>query len=213
MIDWAIKGFEFGNCNCAPGCPCQFSQLPSDGTCEAIDVIRIDEGHYGDVRLGGLYCGFMVKWPGAVHEGNGQMQLFIDDKASDDQVAALEKIMTGQDTAEFATMFNVFSLMCPTKHETLRAGITMEYDADSGIGHAKIGDIAEVDVKPIPNIVSGDPHHVSIALRAGFEFSEAVMATGSTSLRNTAFDLDKVKNSHLHVAHLNLTGNGIVKAA
>ncbi len=27
MIDWAIKGREFANCNCSYGCPCQFNAL------------------------------------------------------------------------------------------------------------------------------------------------------------------------------------------
>ncbi len=35
MIDWAIKGREFANCNCSYGCPCQFNALPTDGTCKA----------------------------------------------------------------------------------------------------------------------------------------------------------------------------------
>lgn len=213
MTEWAIHGQEIGNCNCNPGCPCQFSQLPTDGTCEASLTYRIDKGHYGDVKLDGLYAAVLYKWPGPVHEGNGQMQMIIDKRASDEQRTALEAIMTGEDTEEFATMFYVFSLMSPTKHETLSAEISLEYDPETGIGSAHAGNYSKTQVQPIPNIVSGDPHFVSIALPKGFEFSEAQMACGSTKTSNAAISLEKNSGTHAHVAELHLTGKGVERAA
>ncbi|OED49690.1 hypothetical protein AB838_05060 [Rhodobacteraceae bacterium (ex Bugula neritina AB1)] len=213
MKDWAIHGQEIGNCNCNPGCPCQFSQLPTDGTCEAVLTYRIDKGHYGNVELDGLYAAVLYKWPGPVHEGDGQMQMIIDQHATPEQRAALEAIMTGEDTDEFATMFYVFSLMSPTKHETLTADISLEYDPETGTGMARIGEFAETKVHPIPNIVSGDPHFVTIALPKGFEFAEAAMAAGSTQTRNAAISLEKNSGTHAHVAALHLTGQGVERAA
>ncbi|WP_027244331.1 DUF1326 domain-containing protein [Leisingera daeponensis] len=213
MTDWAIHGQEIGNCNCNPGCPCQFSQLPTDGTCEALLTYRIDKGHYGSVKLDGLHAAVLYKWPGPVHEGNGQMQMIIDERATDDQRAALEAIMTGEDTDEFATMFSVFSLMSPNRHETLSAEISLDYDAESGTGTATVGSYAETKVQPIPNIVSGDPHFISISLPNGFEFSKAAMACGTTRTRNAAISLEKNSGTHAHIADLHLTGRGVERAA
>ena len=72
--------------------PCQFSQLPTDGTCEAVAGFDFQDGHYGDVKLGGLKAVGLYKWPGPIHEGNGEMQLILDDKATPEQRAALEAI-------------------------------------------------------------------------------------------------------------------------
>ncbi|GHG91671.1 DUF1326 domain-containing protein [Pseudodonghicola xiamenensis] len=213
MKDWAIHGQEIGNCNCNPGCPCQFSQLPTGGSCEALLTFRIDTGHYGDVKLDGLHAACLYKWPGPVHEGNGQMQMIIDESATAEQRAALEAIMTGEDTVEFGTMFYVFSLMSPTRHETLTADISLDYDADTGIGTARVGDLAQTSVKPIPNIVSGEPHVVKISLPDGFEFAEATMACGSTITQDTAIRLEKNTGTHAHIADLHMTGNGIERAA
>ncbi|MDX1430134.1 MAG: DUF1326 domain-containing protein, partial [Rhodothermales bacterium] len=55
-IEWEVKGPHFANCNCDYGCPCQFNALPTHGDCRAVVVWRIDEGHYGDVRLDGLFA-------------------------------------------------------------------------------------------------------------------------------------------------------------
>ena len=54
FVEWEIKAKEFGNCNCAYGCPCQFNALPTNGDCMAVVGIQVDEGHFGQTRLDGL---------------------------------------------------------------------------------------------------------------------------------------------------------------
>ena len=78
-VEWEIKGTEFANCNCACGCGCQFNALPDKGFCEAVAGYQIHQGNFGDVRLDGLRAAAMWRWPGAVHEGNGVMQIVIDE--------------------------------------------------------------------------------------------------------------------------------------
>ena len=73
MTPWEIHAVEVSNCNCAYGCPCQFNALPTCQTCEAAGGFRIDSGHHGDVSLAGLNAAFTAKWPGPIHEGNGEI--------------------------------------------------------------------------------------------------------------------------------------------
>ena len=47
---------------------------------------------YGSVRLDGVRAAVAVKWPGAIHEGNGVAAIFIDKDASPQQRDALSKI-------------------------------------------------------------------------------------------------------------------------
>ena len=77
MTAWSIQATELANCNCAYGCPCQFSSLPTNGSCEAAAGIEIKKGHYGDTNLDGTRAAMVVKWPGPIHEGNGEMQIII----------------------------------------------------------------------------------------------------------------------------------------
>jgi hypothetical protein len=85
MVEWEIKGQELANCNCSYGCPCQFNARPTDDTCEAAVGYEVQEGHYGEVSLDGLRAAAVYKWPGAVHEGNGEMQLIIDESTDEEQ--------------------------------------------------------------------------------------------------------------------------------
>lgn len=212
MKDWHIQGEELANCNCNYGCPCQFSVLPTDGTCEAAVVYDIKSGHYGEVSLDGLRAAGVYKWPGPIHEGNGEFQLIVDARASDEQRAALEAIMTGKDTSEMATMWFVFSAMCPQQHETLSAPIEVELNLENRTGRARVDGVFDLSARPIPNIVTGDPHRATLNLPNGFEFAQAELASGSTTTSGGAISLTKNSDSHAHFASLHLTGDGVVRA-
>ena len=69
--EWRIKAVHLGNCNCAYGCPCKFSALPTHGNCRSVVAYKIEEGYFGAIRLDGLRAALITSWPGAIHEGNG----------------------------------------------------------------------------------------------------------------------------------------------
>src|SRR5262245_48787763 len=114
VVEWMLRGREFGNCNCSYGCPCQFNALPTHGHCRAIMVLEIEEGHHGGTRLDGLRAACVYRWPGPIHEGKGERQAIIDRRASQPQREALLRIMNGEDTEPGATMFQIFALMSET---------------------------------------------------------------------------------------------------
>jgi len=209
MTDWSVQGEEMVNCNCNFGCPCQFGVLPTHGTCEAAVVVKIDKGHYGDVNLDGLRAAGVYKWPGAIHEGNGQMQLIIDENADESQRAAIQSIMTGEDTDEMATMWFVYSAMAPNRHDTVYRKISLDWDYEDRTGNAQVSDTFELDVKPIPNIVSGLPHRIRIGMPQGFEFDQAEMASGRTRTNGGSISLENNTDTHAHFAKLHLTGSGV----
>src|ERR1700688_1981588 len=118
-VEWRVKATELANCNCIYACPCQFNALPTNGNCHGSLGFEIEEGHFGAVRLDGLRAVVLVNFPGPVHEGNGTMQVIIDERADAAQRDALLKIVTGQETDDMATMWWVYSAMAPHKLEPL----------------------------------------------------------------------------------------------
>ncbi len=213
MTSWEIHGRSFANCNCAYGCPCQFNALPTDGTCEAAVSFIIDQGFHGDVSLDGLMAAFTAKFPGPVHEGNGEQQLIIDERATDDQRAALQSIMTGGDTEEMATMFWVYSAMSPNKHETLFKKLEMEIDIEARKGRILVEDVYEAIGEPIKNPVTGAEHRARIDIPNGFEFRIAEMGSGTTTTMGGDIQLEKNKSSYGQFAEMHLSNSGIVDAA
>ena len=207
--DWQIEGRELANCNCAYGCPCQFNALPTYGNCHAFIGYQIDKGHFGDVRLDGLRAALVVSWPGAVHEGNGTMQVIVDERADARQREALRKIVSGEDTAEMATMWWVYSAMSPNKLETLYKPIEFEMDTEKRTGRLSIPGVGEMTGEPIRNPVTGDEHRVRIDLPHGFEYTRAEIGSASSSVKGQI--PMELKNSYGQFAELRLSDKGVIR--
>ena len=208
-VDWEIKGRSFGNCNCSYGCPCQFNALPTDGTCRAAVGYQIDEGHFGDVKLDGVRAAGLYTWPGAVHEGNGTMQLIVDESASDAQREALLTIMQGKETEPMTTMWSVFTAMCSTILDPLSKPIEFEVDVDERTARLSIPGIVETRGEPIKNPVTGAVHRVRIDMPDGFEYSLAEIGSGTTKATGEiklAFEASYGQFNNLH-----LTATGPVR--
>ena len=82
MKKWFFEADYLQACNCDYGCPCEFAAPPTTGFCEGAGVWKIERGKYGDLSLDGLGLAFAAKWPGAIHQGNGTVCLFVDERAS-----------------------------------------------------------------------------------------------------------------------------------
>ena len=93
---WAYQAEMIAACNCDWGCPCNFNQKPTNGNCDGVWTAHITSGSCGDTKLDGLKCAFGGRWPGALHEGRGSAQLWIDETASAEQREALEGILKGR---------------------------------------------------------------------------------------------------------------------
>lgn len=208
-VEWRLRGDEFANCNCSYGCPCQFNALPTHGMCEAAAFVSIQEGHFGDVRLDGLGTAFLVHFPGAPHEGNGTMQVVVDERADARQRAALVKILTGEETDAMATMWWVYSAMSPNKLEPLFLPIEFEVDVEARHARINIPGLVEATAEPIKNPVTGAEHRVRIDLPEGFEFRIAEIGSGSTKASG-AIKLD-LRNTYGQFAHLHLSNKGVVE--
>jgi hypothetical protein len=96
MSKWWWKADYIESCNCAHGCPCNFTAIPTDGTCQAVGAYRIHEGAYDNVRLDGCGFGWILRWPNPIHRGNGRCVIFIDERADKAQRAALSEIVSGK---------------------------------------------------------------------------------------------------------------------
>lgn len=209
MINWEIHGLEFGNCNCSYGCPCQFNDLPTHGNCKAVAFFRIDRGHFGDVRLDGLKCGIAVKWPGAVHQGKGVMQPFIDETANEAQRKALLSIMTGKETKDAATFFWIYSAMCDTIHEPVYTRIDIDADMGARVATCKAVGVATGRGEPILNPVTGAQHRVGILMPNGFEYTVNEVGRGwSHSTGKVEIELD---NSYAHWCELHMNNDGLIR--
>jgi hypothetical protein len=209
MTPWEIQGTELINCNCSYGCPCQFNALPTKGFCEAMGAISIDSGHHSNVQLDGVKIAVVFQWPGPIHEGKGRCQPVVDKRATPAQREAILKIMAGQDTEPFATMFSVFASTLEQVFDPIVTQIDYDVDVDARRGRIHVDGVFDTVGEPIRNPVTGAEHRARIDLPHGFEYELAEVGSAtSRSQGNIALDL---KDSYGQFARLHLNNKGPIR--
>ena len=211
MTYWRLKGRELVNCSCDYGCNCQFGGLPDKGHCHAAFSMVIDDGVHGDTDLSGLHIAALFKWPGPIHEGKGEAQAYVDERADDAQRQALLTIMTGGDTDPFATVFAVFASTIETMHEPRFVPFEMSVDVDKRVGETKLGAEVTITGEPIKSPVDGREIRARIDLPDGFEYELAEI--GSATTRASGPMPLELTSSYAQFANIHLDSHGVVRAA
>jgi hypothetical protein len=91
-----VSGQYFESCNCYAPCSCECLSPPSDGDCAALVAWHIDKGSLDDVQLDGLNVALFSVVPGHMMENKWRVALYLDQRASPAQLAALGKVFSGQ---------------------------------------------------------------------------------------------------------------------
>ncbi len=209
--EWELIGTEYGNCNCDYGCPCQFNGRPSseNGDCRYATFTQIDEGYYGDVKLDGLRFVWLGGWPGAVHEGDGEYQIIIDERGSDEQRDAIRRITYNEDTEELLSHYAFYCAMCSTLHEPIVAPIILEIDVEERMGRGEVPGVLVANAEPVRNPVTGKPHRAQIVLPEGF--GSTIIETASGTVRSTAAVKLDFADTFASFEKLHMTNKGIVR--
>jgi hypothetical protein len=171
---WELEGTVLIACNCDYGCPCNFNALPSQGYCEGGWTWHVDKGRYRDTRLDGLNFTVLAKWPGAIHEGNGEALILFDERADDSQREAIETLVGG----DVGGPWGVFAWTWPTIHGPNPAAYELELDGLSS--RMKAGDAVELELGPIANPVTGAEVHPGVVLPEGIVVKQADFGTSKT---------------------------------
>ena len=169
MSQWWLKADYFESCNCAHGCPCNLTSMPTDGTCTTVSAWSIREGAMGEVRLDGLILGFCVAWPNPIHEGNGRCVVYVDDRADDAQREALGRIGSG--LAGPGGPFEIFASTYSEPARVVVGPITLRHEGHNA--EIQFGDLARARIAPIKSEMDGSEASARMVLPKGFIWGEA----------------------------------------
>ena len=170
---WGFEADFLQACNCDYGCPCEFSAPPTRGFCEGTGAWRVIKGQFGAVPLDGLCVAFAARWPKAIHEGNGTLALFIDERASAAQREALLTICSGQ---AGGLPFEILATTITTVLDPVFAPVHFHLDGRNS--SVRIGDALNVALEPIKNPMTGEPESVRVVHATGFIFKDAEAVSG-----------------------------------
>ena len=146
---WHLSGDYFENCNCDVVCPCLVSPAapmtarPSQGVCDVALIFHIDQGSYGQVSLDGLNVAVIAHTPGPMADGNWTLGAYIDERANEDQMAALGAIFSGAEGGPMAA----FAPLVGTHLGAKKAAIS--YTISGNNRAAEIPGILHMAVEPL----------------------------------------------------------------
>jgi hypothetical protein len=159
---WRLKVHWLETCNCEAGCNCNFGGFPDYGFCQAICGIAVEEGQYGSIDLAGVNAVFAGKWPKAIHDGHGQVVVFVDSAATAEQAEAMTVILSGRDGG---MPWEIFATTIERLEGPVRRPITMTIDGRRS--RFQIDGVLQVALTPLKNPVTGDEHEVHIVFPTG----------------------------------------------
>ena len=196
-----VKADAVEACNCQNGCNCQFAGYPNEGKCEFIIGWHVRDGHFGDVSLNGVRAAAAAKYPGAIHEGNGHVVLFIDDEATDAQVNAFATILSGKlGGMPWEALAGTIGRLDGPVRKPIDIKIAAERSSLRVAGHI------DLQLTPFVNPVTGKENHVHITYpNGGFFWNDAAVAT--TSAMRAQFGDLKLEwpNKYASAAEVNWT--------
>jgi len=162
-------------CNCGTACGCQFSGFPTsdNGGCDLLIGGEVKEGKYGDIDLKGVRYVVAGMYPKAIHEGNGKVAVFIDQKASDKQAEAITIILSGQ---AGGMPWEALAGTVAVLEGPVRKPIDMQVNGTRS-GY-KIPGVLEMQQRPMRDALSGQDKEVQIVYpKGGFFWNTGNIAT------------------------------------
>jgi len=203
---WLMKGRYLKNCNCIAACPCDTIGIPYPGRgCEGIAGMHIERGHFNNLNLDGLTWIVTYRWPGPLHEGNGAVQPFIDERANPPQREALLTILSGRAGNPW---FEFLASTVTTVYEPQFVAIEFEFDKHRRRARVLIPGAIETVSAPLLLPNTGAEHRVVLQLPAGIEYREIEVAQAIV-LRGTAAIKFEYSGTHCSLAEIEHTQAGL----
>ena len=151
---WKLEGTYFENCNCEWVCPCTVTSLVAPATqerCQVALIYHVGAGEIEGADVSGLTVAVIADTPRQMTDGNWNLGLIVDDKASQDQADRLTGVFSGQKGGPMAALAPLVGKVLGVERAT------MEY-SDQGLRHSvRIGEAVRIEVEDfVPPGLGGD---------------------------------------------------------
>ena len=173
-VGYDLEGTLLEVCSCDVLCPCWIGEDPDQGDCVSVVAYTFERGTIAGQDVSGLAIASVVHIPGNVLAGNWRRVLLIDDKASDEQAAAIEKFAKGELGGPMADLAGLVG------EEVAVERVPMSHKVEDGAGTLRAGEngsIISADMHPykgpdgttttlhdsIFSTVPGSPAYVAVA--------------------------------------------------
>lgn len=188
-MGYELEGQLLEVCTCKVLCPCWVGEDPDgDGTCDSINSWHIDRGKVDGVDVSGLTIASVNHIPGNVLKGNWRVIFFVDDRATEQQRAALVGVFTGEAGGPVRDLAGLYGEIlaiesAPIRFDVVEGRGTLEIGRDFGAEMAPLQgatgkvttlhDTAFSTIPGSPSFVSKASYYRAKEPRLGFDINLA----------------------------------------
>jgi hypothetical protein len=123
-------------CTCEALCPCWAAQDPDGGACAFNWVFDFDSGTVDGEDVTGLRMAFFGSFEGNPLSGDVRLAVFVDDRATEQQQAALLRAFTGELGGPLGDLASLVGEVVTVER------VPIEVDLTDGTGHFRVGNLA-----------------------------------------------------------------------
>jgi hypothetical protein len=159
---WNLEGDYFEGCNCDLICPCIFKGDPDEGYCNVTVAWHIQKGNYdadgnnNKINLDGLNVVALFHTPGNMLTGpKWNAAMYIDERATKEQIDSLTTIYSGQAGGFFAVITNLIGKMLGVK------SVPIEFGIDGKRRWLRIKDLLQLEIE---GFVGADPNNEALVV-------------------------------------------------
>ena len=154
-MSWNLSGSYFETCSCELMCPCNmsFDHGATYDYCRVTLVFNIKAGEIEGTDVSGLKVAAIVDSPKVMTEGNWKLGMFVDERATDEQLEKLTAVFGGQKGGPMEALGPLVGELLGVE----RAAIEVEED---GLRHSvRIGDAIDFEIEDIVpfGVTTGQP--------------------------------------------------------
>ena len=139
---YQLEGRLLEVCNCRVLCPCWIGEDPDNGTCDTVIAWRFDKGKVDDIDVTDRTLVVIAHVPGNILKGNWRAAVYVDDKATPEQEAALLSVYTGKQGGPVADLVQLIGEVVAVERSPI------SFEVKEGKGTLRIGNVADCEMEP-----------------------------------------------------------------
>jgi hypothetical protein len=152
-MGWRLQGTYLENCSCEVACPCAASGFAAPATydhCRALLAFHVDSGEVDGTEVSDRSVAVVLDTPKQMTDGDWRVGLFVDERASEEQVQKLAGVFSGQ-------MGGPMANLAPLIGENLGMEVAaIEFSNDGRRHRVRIGEAADIEVEDVASPLDPD---------------------------------------------------------
>lgn len=137
-----LEGRLLEVCNCRVLCPCWVGEDPDYGTCDTIVAWHMDKGTVNGVDVAGRTIAMIAHVPGNILQGNWRAAVYLDERVTPEQEAALLGVYTGKLGGPVAELAKLVGEVVSVQK------VPIQFTVEGGRGTIRLGDAGFAELEP-----------------------------------------------------------------